>query len=106
MKPQMSCITWKIARYGSRVPYSNSWPKLKPLPQDWRWTCVDLSVLLSLPVSKLSWFLKVYGLLTWPKVSILGFPGGTRFWSWGVLGPEEWGDEPRREDTLGLVNDG
>ena len=48
----------------------------------------------------------MYGLLTWPKVSILGFPGGTRFWSWGVLGPEEWGDEPRREDTLGLVNDG
>lgn len=21
-----------------------------------------------------------------------------------MLGPEEWGDEPRREDALGLVN--
>ena len=62
--------------------------------------------LISLPVLGKMPVLKVYGLLTWPKVSILGFPGGTRFWSWGVLGPEEWGDEPRREDTLGLVNDG
>ena len=44
MKPQISCITWKIPRYGSRVPYSNSWPKLKPLPQDWRWTVLCGSV--------------------------------------------------------------
>lgn len=80
MKPQMSCITWEFARYGSRVPYSNSWLKLNssrfPKTGDGL-SWVGLSLFCSrLPVAKLSWLLNVYGLLTWPNVSILGFPGG------------------------------